>query len=61
MCQKHGYGKYTYADGSIYQGQWDHDQRKGKGKLLFTNGDTFEGLFEEQAQEGLAKWGEWKI
>lgn len=47
MCEKHGYGKYTYADGTIYQGQWDHDQRKGKGKLIFPNGDTFDGVFDE--------------
>lgn len=28
-------GSYTYADGSVYKGQWDNDKIHGTGKSLF--------------------------
>lgn len=31
--KKHGRGKMTYADGSVYIGDWKEDIRKGQGKL----------------------------
>jgi hypothetical protein len=46
MGEKHGYGKYTFVDGSFYQGQWSQDQRRGRGKLTYSNGDFFEGVFD---------------
>lgn len=26
--QMHGYGKYTYPDQTVYEGQWENNQRK---------------------------------
>jgi hypothetical protein len=61
LNQKHGYGKYTCSDGTVYQGQWSQDQRKGKGRVTYANGNWFEGVFDEDQQEGIAGFGEWKI
>ena len=57
MNEKNGFGKYTYSDGSVYEGYWSNDYRTGKGKIIYPNGDNFEGLFEEDYQEGHIKWG----
>ena len=61
MNEKNGFGKYTYSDGSVYEGYWINDSRKGKGKIIYPNGDNFEGLFEEDYQEGHIKWEEWSV
>ena len=35
---KHGYGKYTWANGSEYEGTFHHDKKHGKGTILHENG-----------------------
>lgn len=32
--QKHGYGKFTWADGSYYEGQYRNDEKHGEGRLF---------------------------
>jgi len=58
---KHGFGKYTYKDGTTYQGSWVSDSKKGRGCLTYPNGNQFSGQFEEDQQEGTAKWGNWEL
>ena len=29
--------------------------------MTYPNGDCFQGIFDEDSQEGVAKWGEWKV
>ena len=31
----YGQGKYQYADGSVYEGEWMNNLKKGKGKLTY--------------------------
>ena len=39
---RHGYGKYTWADGSYYVGTFFLDKKEGYGKFVYKNGNTFE-------------------
>ena len=39
----HGYGKYTWEDGSWYQGQFANDERHGQGKQRDADGTIREG------------------
>ena len=32
---RHGYGKYTYTDGSLYEGNWIDDMKHGKGRIKY--------------------------
>jgi hypothetical protein len=36
--QKHGHGKYVWADGDVYEGQWEKDMRAGEGICTYSNG-----------------------
>lgn len=29
--------------------------------MTYPNGDCFQGIFDEDNQEGVAKWGEWRV
>jgi hypothetical protein len=58
---KHGFGKYTYKDGTTYQGDWISDTKAGRGTLTYPNGNQFSGHFDEEQQEGTAKWGDWDL
>ena len=35
---KHGQGKYTWANGSVYEGSFHHDKKHGIGTILHENG-----------------------
>ena len=48
----HGVGICTYADGSVYEGEWFADKRHGFGVLDYVNGDHFEGGWVEDKKEG---------
>ena len=36
-----GFGTYTFADGSHYEGDWVEGKRCGQGVKKFTNGDIY--------------------
>lgn len=44
--QKHGHGKFTSLDGSIYEGQYHEDKPHGVGRFLFPDGRCYEGDFK---------------
>ena len=46
---KHGLGKLTYADGSVYDGEWKDNEMNGKGKYTCANGSIHEGYFMNNA------------
>lgn len=31
MNKRHGFGTYTYEDGTIYKGEWRNDLKHGEG------------------------------
>ena len=39
----HGKGKYSYADGNVYEGDWKDGKKHGKGKYSWASGDVYEG------------------
>lgn len=46
--KKHGQGKYTFADGKIYKGEFSYGHIHGHG-IMMVKGfkSTFEGLYED--------------
>ncbi|XP_051789613.1 radial spoke head 10 homolog B isoform X4 [Erpetoichthys calabaricus] len=44
---RHGYGKFYYANGTLYDGEWHYNKKHGQGKFVFKNGRLFEGEFVE--------------
>lgn len=37
----HGMGRYVYADGGVYEGQWVNSKMHGKGVYVFPNGNRW--------------------
>ncbi|KAJ8283963.1 hypothetical protein COCON_G00028130 [Conger conger] len=42
---RHGRGKFYYASGALYDGEWQCNKKHGQGKFTFKNGRIFEGEF----------------
>ena len=40
-----GFGRYTYANGQIYEGNYVNGIKEGKGKLTYPNGFVYDGDF----------------
>jgi len=36
-------GILTYANGEVYEGEWEHGMRHGRGTYQFANGDVYSG------------------
>ena len=67
--QKSGQGKRTWADGTVYEGEWENNTAQGKGIKTYNNGSQYSGHFinGERANQGTMKWrngeiytGQWK-
>ncbi|PHT41489.1 Phosphatidylinositol 4-phosphate 5-kinase 1 [Capsicum baccatum] len=41
----HGKGKYTWSDGSVYDGCWEEGKMTGEGRLVWPSGASYEGEF----------------
>jgi hypothetical protein len=48
----HGWGKYTFADGSVYQGGWNEDKTNGWGKLRYVDGTVYVGNWGDYKRNG---------
>jgi hypothetical protein len=44
-----------WADGSVYEGQWEKGKRSGHGTLTFSNGTVMSGLFKNDKFIGPAE------
>jgi hypothetical protein len=49
---RHGQGKHTCSDGTVYQGGWKYDKRDGKGKIQFKDGLMYDGEWKEDLAHG---------
>ena len=49
---KEGFGRFTWSDGTYYEGMWRDDKCDGQGTLVESDGNTFEG--EWKANEAIA-------
>ena len=47
--QMHGRGLLTYANGSVYSGQFRFGKMEGDGQLKFANGDVYIGQFRQNS------------
>ena len=43
MGRPHGTGRYRFADGDVYEGEWLHGLRHGIGKHWYQKGGTYDG------------------
>ncbi|KAJ1405392.1 Phosphatidylinositol-4-phosphate 5-kinase, core [Sesbania bispinosa] len=41
----HGNGKYTWSDGTVYEGEWVDGKMSGKGLITWSSGAKYEGEF----------------
>ena len=48
-----GPGKFTYSNGTVYQGEFRNGNPEGKGTVLFTTGDAYFGTFSGHRPNGL--------
>lgn len=48
----HGDGKYLWADGCMYFGEWCKGKMNGKGKFSWPSGATYEGEFKNCYMDG---------
>jgi curved DNA-binding protein CbpA len=51
----HGQGMFSFADGSIFTGQFQFDKMNGIGKMVFANGDIYSGGFYDGHFHGEGK------
>ena len=47
-----GYGKYTYSNGQIYEGNYKDGVKEGLGKLIYPNNKIYEGEFKNGKPQG---------
>ena len=52
-----GRGMCRYANGNVYEGNWQKDNWNGDGVLTYVNGFRFEGTFRDGYFEDLDDWG----
>lgn len=53
---ENGFGKFTFVNGTTYEGMWINGQPNGFGKQVFFDGSVFEGSFLEGEREGLGTY-----
>jgi hypothetical protein len=53
---RNGKGKYNFADGRIYEGDFLDDKFHGKGKFTWLDGDFYEGDFVDGKRTGKGKF-----
>ena len=68
----HGFGKYTWKDGRVYEGGYVNDKKEGKGVYIWHDGRKYDGEWKEGKQHGtgvytitkgdkvIAKKGQWE-
>jgi hypothetical protein len=49
----HGHGKYTYASGDIYEGEWVAGNKSGYGVQTYLDTSLYEGNYFQDERDGL--------
>ena len=52
----HGKGKYTFVDGSYYEGNFVRGRVTGRGKYVGSSGDVIEGDFRNSYLHGMGRF-----
>lgn len=50
---KHGQGKYTFPNGTVYSGRWRHDGISGRGRCVYPTGNVYDGHWKNGKKHGL--------
>ena len=45
--KKHGQGQFMFANGDVYEGQWEADNQHGQGMHTWASGQYLEGQWPE--------------
>ena len=45
MDKKHGFGRYMWADGRVYEGMWQNGKQHGEGKYVQSDGKIKHGIW----------------
>jgi hypothetical protein len=48
----HGRGKYTFANGDVYEGELRNSEFTGQGAMTYANGDVYVGLWAQDKKNG---------
>ena len=56
LAQKHGHGKYVWANGSVYEGDYKFDNMDGTGKYVWPDGSVYEGDYKFDNMDGTGKY-----
>ena len=51
-----GKGKYIYADGEVYEGNYKNGLKHGFGKIFYTNATQYQGTFKNGYADGEGKY-----
>ncbi|KAI3755224.1 hypothetical protein L1987_55020 [Smallanthus sonchifolius] len=51
----HGKGKYTWSDGTVYEGCWEEGKMTGDGRITWSSGASYEGDFSGGYLDGFGK------
>ncbi len=49
---RHGTGKYTFASGVVYEGDYVEGKKQGAGVMTFPDGGKYEGAFDKDCMAG---------
>ncbi len=47
MDKKHGWGRYQWSDGRVYDGLWRNGKQHGEGTYIQKDGSTRAGIWED--------------
>ena len=48
----HGAGRYVFASGACYDGEYVRAKKHGRGRYEWANGDIYDGYYEHDARHG---------
>merc|ERR1712107_169935 len=47
----HGHGRYTWTDGTVFEGLFVRGERTGRGQLAYANGSKHDGMWHSGSTE----------
>ena len=54
--EKQGHGKYSFAGGEVYEGEYQRGLNHGRGKLTHATGDSYDGEWADGKKHGIGTY-----